>query len=217
MAALSYAQRTGIGQHVDLAMINAMFFTDDYAHFQLDGRQRPRRRWAGVRRHRRADHAGRRREVVLAGAQHAGRRGGPDAGGRRPRHQDRAPPRGDPGVPALVPRPGVAPRQARRGQPGVGRRPRPPRGVRPPGFRSRAARSSPRSTTGPAASGASPTRRTSSRRPRPASAARPRTGASTTTRPSPTGSATTPPTWTASTTAGVLLQDDHARRLTKDR
>jgi CoA:oxalate CoA-transferase len=37
MAALSYAQRTGIGQHVDLAMINAMFFTDDYAHFQLDG------------------------------------------------------------------------------------------------------------------------------------------------------------------------------------
>ncbi len=37
MAALSYAQRTGIGQHVDLAMINAMFFTDDYAHFQLEG------------------------------------------------------------------------------------------------------------------------------------------------------------------------------------
>jgi crotonobetainyl-CoA:carnitine CoA-transferase CaiB-like acyl-CoA transferase len=36
MAALSFAQRTGIGQHVDLAMINAMFFTDDYAHFQLD-------------------------------------------------------------------------------------------------------------------------------------------------------------------------------------
>jgi len=37
MAALSYSQRTGIGQHVDLAMINAMFFTDDYAHFQLEG------------------------------------------------------------------------------------------------------------------------------------------------------------------------------------
>jgi CoA:oxalate CoA-transferase len=36
MAALSYTQRTGIGQHVDLAMINAMFFTDDYAHFALD-------------------------------------------------------------------------------------------------------------------------------------------------------------------------------------
>jgi len=36
MAALSYAQRTGTGQHVDMAMINAMFFTDDYAHFQLD-------------------------------------------------------------------------------------------------------------------------------------------------------------------------------------
>jgi crotonobetainyl-CoA:carnitine CoA-transferase CaiB-like acyl-CoA transferase len=37
MAALNYAQRTGIGQHVDLAMINAMFFTDDYAHFAIDG------------------------------------------------------------------------------------------------------------------------------------------------------------------------------------
>jgi crotonobetainyl-CoA:carnitine CoA-transferase CaiB-like acyl-CoA transferase len=37
MAALSYAQRSGIGQHVDVAMLNAMFFTDDYAHFQLEG------------------------------------------------------------------------------------------------------------------------------------------------------------------------------------
>ena len=37
LAALNYAQRTGVGQHVDMAMINAMFFTDDYAHFQLDG------------------------------------------------------------------------------------------------------------------------------------------------------------------------------------
>jgi CoA:oxalate CoA-transferase len=36
LAALNYAQRTGIGQHVDLAMINAMFFTDDYAHFELE-------------------------------------------------------------------------------------------------------------------------------------------------------------------------------------
>jgi len=36
LAALSYAQRTGIGQHVDMAMINAMFFTDDYAHFSLE-------------------------------------------------------------------------------------------------------------------------------------------------------------------------------------
>jgi crotonobetainyl-CoA:carnitine CoA-transferase CaiB-like acyl-CoA transferase len=36
LAALSYVQRTGIGQHVDMAMINAMFFTDDYAHFQLE-------------------------------------------------------------------------------------------------------------------------------------------------------------------------------------
>jgi crotonobetainyl-CoA:carnitine CoA-transferase CaiB-like acyl-CoA transferase len=36
LAALSYVQRTGIGQHVDMAMINAMFFTDDYAHFELE-------------------------------------------------------------------------------------------------------------------------------------------------------------------------------------
>jgi CoA:oxalate CoA-transferase len=36
LAALHYAQRSGIGQHVDLAMINAMFFTDDYAHFALE-------------------------------------------------------------------------------------------------------------------------------------------------------------------------------------
>jgi crotonobetainyl-CoA:carnitine CoA-transferase CaiB-like acyl-CoA transferase len=36
LAALSYAQRTGVGQHVDMAMINAMFFTDDYAHFELE-------------------------------------------------------------------------------------------------------------------------------------------------------------------------------------
>lgn len=35
-AALGYAQRTGIGQHVDMAMLNAMFFTDDYAHFELE-------------------------------------------------------------------------------------------------------------------------------------------------------------------------------------
>ncbi|MGF1597098.1 MAG: CaiB/BaiF CoA transferase family protein [Acidimicrobiales bacterium] len=37
LAALSHAQRTGVGQHVDLAMLNAMFFTDDYAHFALEG------------------------------------------------------------------------------------------------------------------------------------------------------------------------------------
>src|SRR3954467_7242719 len=36
LAALNYAQRTGAGQHVDMAMINAMFFTDDYAHFSLE-------------------------------------------------------------------------------------------------------------------------------------------------------------------------------------
>ena len=36
LAALGYAQRTGVGQHVDMAMLNAMFFTDDYAHFGID-------------------------------------------------------------------------------------------------------------------------------------------------------------------------------------
>ena len=36
MAALQYAQRTGVGQHIDLAMINAMLFTDDYAHLAID-------------------------------------------------------------------------------------------------------------------------------------------------------------------------------------
>jgi crotonobetainyl-CoA:carnitine CoA-transferase CaiB-like acyl-CoA transferase len=36
LAALNHVQRTGIGQHVDMAMINAMFFTDDYAHFELE-------------------------------------------------------------------------------------------------------------------------------------------------------------------------------------
>ena len=36
MAALHHAQQTGEGQHVDIAMLNAMFFTDDYAHFELE-------------------------------------------------------------------------------------------------------------------------------------------------------------------------------------
>ena len=36
LAALSFVQRTGVGQHVDMAMINSMFFTDDYANFALD-------------------------------------------------------------------------------------------------------------------------------------------------------------------------------------
>ena len=73
MAALSYAQRTGIGQHVDLAMINADVLHRRLRPLPARRRQRPRRRWPGVRRHRRTDHVGRRREVVLAGAQHQGR------------------------------------------------------------------------------------------------------------------------------------------------
>ena len=36
LASLNSAQRTGVGQHIDLAMINAMFFTDDYAHSELE-------------------------------------------------------------------------------------------------------------------------------------------------------------------------------------
>ena len=50
LAALNYAQRTGIGQHVDMAMINAMFFTDDYAHFELEDARIVERRRSGVRR-----------------------------------------------------------------------------------------------------------------------------------------------------------------------
>ncbi|MGY9075474.1 MAG: CaiB/BaiF CoA transferase family protein [Acidimicrobiales bacterium] len=37
LAALGYAQRTGTGQQIDMAMINAMFFTDDYASTAIDG------------------------------------------------------------------------------------------------------------------------------------------------------------------------------------
>jgi CoA:oxalate CoA-transferase len=37
LAALYSAKRTGVGQHIDLAMINAMFVSDDYAHLVLDG------------------------------------------------------------------------------------------------------------------------------------------------------------------------------------
>ena len=37
LAALGHAQRTGAGQHIDMAMINAMFFTDDYASTAIDG------------------------------------------------------------------------------------------------------------------------------------------------------------------------------------
>ena len=36
LAALHHARETGEGQHVDLAMINALMFTDDYAHFILE-------------------------------------------------------------------------------------------------------------------------------------------------------------------------------------
>jgi crotonobetainyl-CoA:carnitine CoA-transferase CaiB-like acyl-CoA transferase len=36
LAALHHAQRTGIGQHVDVAMINALMFTDDYVNTTID-------------------------------------------------------------------------------------------------------------------------------------------------------------------------------------
>lgn len=41
LAALNSAQRTGVGQHVDMAMINAMFFTDDYANYAIDKAEVP--------------------------------------------------------------------------------------------------------------------------------------------------------------------------------
>ena len=36
LAALRLRDRTGVGQHVDIALFDAMLFTDDYAHFALD-------------------------------------------------------------------------------------------------------------------------------------------------------------------------------------
>lgn len=36
LAALHHAQRSGVGQHVDMAMINALMFTDDYVHSAID-------------------------------------------------------------------------------------------------------------------------------------------------------------------------------------
>lgn len=45
LAALHLRQRTGRGQHIDLAMVNAMVVTDDYAHHALD--HEPIRRLGG--------------------------------------------------------------------------------------------------------------------------------------------------------------------------
>lgn len=42
LAALHHAERTGTGQHVDMAMINAMLFTDDYVHASVDNVAIPR-------------------------------------------------------------------------------------------------------------------------------------------------------------------------------
>ena len=42
LAALHHAQRTGEGQHVDMAMINALLFTDDYVHAAIDDVPIPR-------------------------------------------------------------------------------------------------------------------------------------------------------------------------------
>lgn len=36
LAALLFRERSGVGQHIDLAMLDAMLATDDYAHFALD-------------------------------------------------------------------------------------------------------------------------------------------------------------------------------------
>jgi len=36
LAALRVAEKTGVGQHVDIAMLNVMHATDDYAHWALD-------------------------------------------------------------------------------------------------------------------------------------------------------------------------------------
>lgn len=42
LAALHHTQRTGHGQHIDMAMINALLFTDDYVHAAIDKVSIPR-------------------------------------------------------------------------------------------------------------------------------------------------------------------------------
>jgi CoA:oxalate CoA-transferase len=42
MAALMQARATGVGDHIDLAMIDSMVATDDYMHFALDGGDVPK-------------------------------------------------------------------------------------------------------------------------------------------------------------------------------
>jgi CoA:oxalate CoA-transferase len=42
LAALFQAQRTGLGDHIDLAMVDAMLATDDYVHYALDDEPNPR-------------------------------------------------------------------------------------------------------------------------------------------------------------------------------
>jgi CoA:oxalate CoA-transferase len=42
LAALQQAQRTGVGDHLDIAMVDSMLATDDYVHYAIDGVQPPR-------------------------------------------------------------------------------------------------------------------------------------------------------------------------------
>jgi CoA:oxalate CoA-transferase len=42
LAALFQAQRTGLGDHLDIAMVDAMLATDDYVHYALDDEPTPR-------------------------------------------------------------------------------------------------------------------------------------------------------------------------------
>ena len=217
MAALSYAQRTGIGQHVDLAMINAMFFTDDYAHFQLEG--------ANVLGGGGQVFDATGGQIMLAGDEKWYWRvlnTGPAWRTRRRR------------APTSPPRSRSAARRSRRS---CSRSPtaasliaklnevnlawgddaRPPRGVRPPGFRSRAARSSPRSTTGRGGE------RRITNTPYKFSAAEAGVRGPAPYRGEHNYEAVADwlgddcPDLDGLHDSGVLLQDDHARRLTKDR
>ena len=83
LSALLMRQRTGVGQHVDIAMIDSMLVTDDHLHYTVDGRRTPQtdaERGVGYRGGHAADRE--RFPPRVEAADDARRRRGSDAGGR---------------------------------------------------------------------------------------------------------------------------------------